>query len=379
MLNLCDCAYDGWCHRYQKTMTGRFREICQGINCDLGTAAVFRDQWLREINSTVLDLTPKHKPIPLILKTHQAPGDAVVMTAAIYSLHKAHPNKYLTAVEAFNPEVFQYNPNLVDTEYVYSHFSSREIRVVQMHYPAIHDSNIRGIHFMQAYCEFLGNALGIQLPLLTNKPHIYFNTDKPPVSDYWIVCSGGKKDLTNKLWGYENYLQTVEMLEGKIKFIQVGSSHEEHPMLESYNVTDLVGQTNLRELFDLVRKARGVLCGVSLPMHVAAALEKPAIVIAGGREPVQWNAYPKQQYLHTVGTLPCVDPLGIEGGACWRSRLYPLGDNQVLDTNTCLFPDERAQIPKCMTFICPEQVAEQIMRYNGQYEDSKPLDKGRQT
>ena len=73
-------------------------------------------------------------------------------------------------------------------------------------------------------------------------------------------------------------------------------------------------------------------------MHVAAALDRPAVVIAGGREPVQWNAYPKQQYVHTVGMLPCVSTQGEVGAACWRSRVRAVGDGNPLDAELCQRP-----------------------------------------
>src|SRR5689334_15800 len=96
MINVCDCKQDGHCLRYGREMRGRFREICQGVNVDLGTAAAFREQWSREAGAQ----QSGEPPTPILLKTDQAPGDAVAMTAAIYSLHKAHPGRHLTAVES---------------------------------------------------------------------------------------------------------------------------------------------------------------------------------------------------------------------------------------------------------------------------------------
>ncbi len=351
MTQFCDCKEDGYCSRYRRDMTGRFRQICAGIEVDLGTAAAFREQWLREAGDPP---GSPGKPIPLLLKTDQAPGDAVVMAAAIYSLHRAHPGKYLTAVDSPWPEVFAYNPDVVSAE------SVPDAAPLHMHYPAIHDSNERGIHFMQAWCEFLGTALGIQVPLLTNRPRLYFPDLAPEVEDYWVVCSGGKQDFTNKLWGYLKYAEVLHQLGNRVNFVQVGSTREEHP--RHHGAYDLVGKTTLRQLFSVVRMARGVLCGVSLLMHVAAALEKPAVVVAGGREPVQWNAYPRQHYLHTVGTLPCSTPQGIAGGACWRSRTVPLGDGTALDRDTCERPV--GATPECMTLIDPADVARLILRYN---------------
>jgi Glycosyltransferase family 9 (heptosyltransferase) len=338
------------------------RQICQGVNVDLGTAAAFREQWQREAN-----MQPSSEPpIPLLLKTDQAPGDAVAMTAAIYSLHRAHPGKYLTAVESRWPDVFEYNPDVVPTKSI-PDASWNEVR---MHYPAIHQSNERSIHFMQGWCEFLGMALGIQVPLLTNRPHLYFDVDNPPVEDYWVICSGGKRDFTNKLWGYGNYREVVERLSSisrqptpVVKFVQVGSGSDAHCRIPG--TVDMLGKTNLRQLFALVRRSRGVLCGVSLLMHVAAALEKPAVVVAGGREPVAWNAYPKQQYVHTIGALPCSDVHGKVGGACWRSRVLPLGDATVLDRHTCLRPVDG--VPECMTMVRPVDVTELVLRYDRQY------------
>ncbi len=423
MNQFCQCSEDGWCPRFSRIQSGRFREICSGINCDLGTAAAFREQWSREKEMNFLKLDEckecrgsgvkgtgyggfgyssclvcngtgaieykkeiKHSPISILLKTDQCPGDAVVMTAAIYSLHKAYPGKYITAVESPYPEVFAHNPDVHE----YNNFKTSEVsddklnevfKPLQMHYPAIHQSNERGIHFMQGFCEHLGNVLGINVPLLTNRPRLYFRDNESiPQGDYWVVCSGGKKDLTNKLWGHQNYAKVINALQG-INFVQVGADREEHQTL--HTISDFVGRTSLRQLFDVVRASRGIVCGVSLLMHVAAALEKPCIVIAGGREPVQWNQYPYQHYLHTVGALPCTTFKG-DKGACWRSRVLPLGDGTILDKDTCQRPityqkeiyypsgdlagKSRFALPECMQMIKPAEVVELILRYNRQYD-----------
>lgn len=352
----CECEQDGrvlsFCPRYRRDMHGRMRELCAGINVDLGTAAAFRAQWARESGGPQGGRNAA-TPVPLLLRTDQAPGDAVAMTAAIYSLHRAHPGNYLTAVDSPYPEVFAYNLDVVPAA------SIPGAAPLQMHYPAIHQSNERAIHFMQAGCEFLGSALGIAVPLLTNRPHLYFADPTPPTEDFWLICSGGKRDFTAKLWGHHNYQAVVSSLKGVVRFVQVGSAEHDHPPLDG--AENMVGRTTLRELFDLVRHARGVLCGISLLMHVAAALEKPAVVIAGGREPVAWNAYPRQHYLHTVGMLPCRDFNG-NTGACWRARVQALGDNEALDHLLCERPV--SGIPECMRLILPKEVASAILGYN---------------
>ena len=73
-------------------------------------------------------------------------------------------------------------------------------------------------------------------------------------------------------------------------FVQVGETEHHHPALRG--VLDLRGRTDLRQLVRLVHHAQGVLCRVTLAMHLAAALEvrggvRSAATLAAG---VRWAA-----------------------------------------------------------------------------------------
>src|SRR5207244_10704494 len=123
-------------------------------------------------------------------------------------------------------------------------------------------------------------------------------------------------------------------------FGRVGGPGQRHPPLR--DVIDLRGRTDLRQLVRLVHHAQGVLCPVTLLMHLAAAVEVPAgmpknrpcVVVAGGREPPHWEAYPHHQFIHTVGALWCCD-----NGGCWKSRTVPLGDGDEKDRPESLCVD----------------------------------------
>ena len=133
------------------------------------------------------------------------------------------------------------------------------------------------------------------------------------------------------------------------------------------------GKTDLRQLVRLVHHAQGVTCPVTLLMHLAAAVEvkggrprnRPCVVVAGGREPVHWEAYPHHQFLHTNGALPCC-----EQGGCWRSRTVRLEDGDEKDGSLCLdvlsadsAHARSGPLPRCMDMITAAEVARRIELY----------------
>lgn len=404
-------------------MAGRLRQICQGINVDAGEAENYRQHWFAEAGGPpppaaariagVADCPYRGEPVkvdgenkkaacapcggkqrqvfacshpalaphettlpgcascehrpreegrPLVLKNNMSPGDVLVMSAAIHSLHKTHPGKFLTAVSTSADAIFEHNPDITDVA------TARRLggEQIEVHYPAIHQSGERGIHFMQAYCEFLSDVLKVPVPLMTNRPHVHLSAQERSWMNqveevtgkrqrFWLVSAGRKSDYTTKFWSTENYQSVVNALRGKILFVQVGAAEHHHPPLR--NVLNLVGKTDMRQLIRLAWHAEGILSGVTLLQHLAAALQKPSVVIMGGREPVTWNSYPKQHLLHTVGAFSCCRNSG-----CWKSRVTKLDDGDEKDNSLCENPvigDE--VIPKCMSAIKPSEVAEKIL------------------
>jgi hypothetical protein len=116
----------------------------------------------------------------------------------------------------------------------------------------------------------------------------------------------------------------------------------------------------------LVYHAQGVLCPVTALMHLAAAVptrpDRPparaCVVVAGGREPTHWEAYPHHQFIHTIGALPCC-----QTGGCWKSRVLPLGDGDEKDQPGNLCVNVAGDLPKGMDLITPEEVIRRIERY----------------
>lgn len=303
----------------------------------------------------------------LILANFQPPGDGVMLTAAVRDLHRCYPGRFLTDVRTDYPELWENNPYLTPLEPY-----DPEVRLLECHYPLIQSSNQRPVHFVHGFIEYLNEQLGVQIRPTQQAGDIHLSDEERsaalPVAQlvgaevpYWIIVAGGKFDFTIKWWHFRRWQAVVNQLREKVLFVQVGDQAHYHPALKG--VLDLRGQTSLRDLIRLVYHAEGVLCPVTMLMHLAAAVEpkpggppqRPCVVVAGGREPPSWEAYPGHSFLHTIGQLPCCAK-----GGCWRARSVPLGDGDTKDDPKYLCVDTVNNLPHCMHLITPEQVVQEV-------------------
>jgi ADP-heptose:LPS heptosyltransferase len=297
----------------------------------------------------------------LILRNFQSPGDIVMLTAAVRDLHRAHPGQFETDVRTSCPDLWDGNPYLTPLP-----DDDPSVETIDCHYPLIHRCNTTPCHFLHGFPAYLNDRLGLQIRVTEFKGDIYVAPgEKPWMGEpYWLIVSGGKLDYTIKWWDPRRYQEVVDHFRGRIQFVQVGESSHHHPPLDG--AIDLRGMTSLRQLVRLMHHAEGVVTPVSLLMHLAAAVEtppgaprhRPCIVIAGGREPPHFTAYPHHQYLHTVGALRCCDQ-----GGCWRSRVLPLGDGDANDTPDQLCVDVVGSLPRCMHMISAADVIRRIEMY----------------
>ena len=308
----------------------------------------------------------------IILQNSQSPGDILMLTAAVRDLHRCHPGRFQTDVRTSCGALWENNPHVTPLRE-----KGRGVEVIPCHYPLVHRSNTAGVHFLLGFMEHLNSVLGtkIQPTVFGGDVHLS-RKEKRRASmvaervgreiPYWLIVAGGKYDYTIKWWHFRRYQAVVDHFRGRIQFVQVGDPGHYHPRLQG--VIDLVGATSLRELIRLVYRAQGVLCPVTFLMHLAAAVEMPpgtgpsraCVVVAGGREPPHWEAYPHHQFIHTVGALACCAQ-----GGCWRARTVALGDGDEKDEPGKLCVDVRGGLPRCMDLISPEEV---IRRVGGYFE-----------
>jgi ADP-heptose:LPS heptosyltransferase len=328
----------------------------------------------------------------LILRCWYSLGDITLLTAAVRELHRAHPGKFLTDVRTPFDDLWLHNPHVTPLR-------DDEAESIKCDYTLLNESNTAPFHAIHSFAENLAGQLGLRIRPTLFKGDIHLHPmerlwasqvagqiggDVP----YWIIAAGGKRDITIKWWSTDRWQAVVDHFRGRILFVQVGAKGDHHPPLRG--VLDLREKTTVRQLVRLVHHSVGVLCPVTSLMHLAAAVpvregrpqNRACVVVAGGREPTQWEAYPHHQFLHTLGALPCCD-----NGGCWKARTVPLHDGHPRDKSLCLDPmpigkktkrpasasSSKIQnsafkvprfLPRCMSMISPADVIRAIERYH---------------
>jgi ADP-heptose:LPS heptosyltransferase len=294
-----------------------------------------------------------------------------MLTAAVEALHVQHPGRYVTDVRTPCPDLWKANPFITPLE-----DADPAVQHIDCEYPLIHQSNELPYHFIHGYVQYLAGRLNTPLSPVAFRGNIHLHPSEcqpPPLlaesvpdgQPFWIICAGGKYDFTIKWWHRRRWQEVVDHYQGRVTFVQVGEQGHYHPPLRG--VIDMRGRTSLRDLIRLVYHAAGILCPVTLLMHLAAAVPcrpgkklRPCVVVAGGREPAHWEAYPGHQFLHTIGSLLCC-----AAGGCWRARTVPLGDGSDQDaaSRLCVRP-RPSGLPQCMELITPQNVIRAMETYS---------------
>lgn len=291
-----------------------------------------------------------------------------MLSAAVRDLHRSHPGRFLTDVRTRCAALWEHNPFLTPLA---DH--DPEAERIECEYPLINEANTLPYHCLHGFRKFLEDRLGVAIEPQAFHGDIHLAPEEKAwmsqvheltgrAIPFWVVVAGGKFDVDIKWWESARYQAVVDHFRGRVQFVQVGQRGHHHPALRG--VIDLRGRTDLRQLVRLIHHAQGVLCPVTCAMHLAAAVEtrpgrarcRPCVVIAGGREPAHWEAYPGHQFLHTIGGLSCC-----AAGGCWKASIHPDPNANDGRPNHCV--EVRGALPRCMDMIQPAQVIRAIETY----------------
>jgi ADP-heptose:LPS heptosyltransferase/glycosyltransferase involved in cell wall biosynthesis len=285
-----------------------------------------------------------------LINTQSMLGDRLMFTPVVRDLKAAHPD-WEIAVESIGPEIWYNNPHI-------SHNMTKPDKSFKIGPGKVtHGSKTNGLHITDAFRISLQENLGEQIKQGPYKPEIFLSEEeknnKLIDGNYWVINTD-TGPFSAKRWYNQRFQAVVERLYD-ITFVQVGLQADNDYRLKGPNVIDLIGKTKIRELFSLVYNADGCISLVSSLMHVAAAFDKPCVVLAGGREPSTFERYQNHRFIDQIGCLPCCSKL-----ACWKNSITACKNKVQVTKNEF---NEREEIARCMDMINVQNVVYAVNSY----------------
>jgi heptosyltransferase-2 len=124
-----------------------------------------------------------------------------------------------------------------------------------------------------------------------------------------IICIAPVSRHFTKTYPAEYYSRFIEMFDAdKYAFVIVGTADQKNSAeaLNSTNVINLCGKTDLRELMGIIQKSSLMISGDTGPMHIAEMLGIPLIMLAGSSVR-EFGFYPQSAdaVVIEVSNLPC--------------------------------------------------------------------------
>lgn len=314
-----------------------------------------------------------------ILKHALAPGDVVVSTALVRDLKLTYGNDIHLDVRMSWPQLYDNNPYLTPMR---EQKDKAELVVLKYTDGIRASNNGSELHFLSYFHKFFEERTGYAAPVLFAKPDLHltkFELENRPVNGrYWLMFGGGKADMTTKHWRYSWYAEVANMLKERgVTIAQSGAIKKGHTHPPIAGIFSLVGWGGMREWLWQIYHSEGVIGPITGAMHVAAAFDKPCVVIAGGREKPSWEWYGyggnfssesepvkvPHRFLHTFNQLPCC-----MGRGCWKSYVSKTEPKSKPDKicERVIYNAGPQPLPECMQMITPQMVVDAVMSY---YDD----------
>jgi hypothetical protein len=208
-------------------------------------------------------------------------------------------------------------------------------RSAYVHYGGHDHVNDRGPipdrHIISLMCQ----SVGLSGPV-TLRPYLFLSERERAAGRVGprqiALHSSGMSAFTamkNKEWLPERLQAVAHALQRDYTVVQLGSAHD--PIIDG--CVDLRGKTSIRESAAILANSEVFLGQVGFLMHLTRAVDRPAVIVYGGREMPWQSGYSCNTNLATP--LPCAP--------CWR-------------WNACDNPNVR----ECMSRIGVDEVVEAV-------------------
>lgn len=288
-------------------------------------------------------------------------GDDVIITGVIREIKKVCPSCEIDIITR-NKNLFLFNPNITKLDINANDVELCELGLSSVpadYHDRAFDSSFNAKHYSFKLHLFAQMKLNLQWDCKNIKPDLHLGNTLNPVRNklgfggaYWLINSGFYGVMPYK-W-YPQYQKVVDLLRGKVQFIQHGGNgpNDVHTPLDG--ALSIVGQTSPLELAAAFRDCAGSLGGASSHAHFAAAFDRPCVIVAGGAEPPEWTNYENQTAIFK--NIGCSN---YKAGTCG----YPRNDLGRNGEECC--PHFLGNHAECFDAISPEEVADAILKYQG--------------
>jgi hypothetical protein len=225
-------------------------------------------------------------------------GDALMMARVLHEWRRRHKTQTCVWILTEYPSIFDHNPDC-DHALRFSTDASRMFdrlgaRICWLHYTS-HDAvsdrdQPPDGHLIAAMCRLAGVRGRIELT-----PRIVLTPKELAAGRVagGAICvqsttSNARFPIATKEWGSENFAVVVQELRAKgHRVIQLGSANDAPlPGAEDWR-----GKTTIRQTAALLAASRLFVGLVGGLMHLARAVECPAVVVYGGRELPEQSGY----------------------------------------------------------------------------------------
>ncbi len=161
-------------------------------------------------------------------------------------------------------------------------------------------------HILALLCVRAGLSGSVRL-----RPYLYLSESERHFGrfahDQVVMMSSGmsaRLPMLNKEWSPERFAQLAARLHRLVPVVQIGAAGD--PPLPL--AIDLRGRTSLRQAAAVLANSQAFVGQVGFLMHLARAVDCPAIIVFGGREAPWQSGYICNRNLYRA--LPC--------SPCWR-------------------------------------------------------------
>ncbi len=235
-------------------------------------------------------------------------GDVVMCTPALRALKQAHPNSRIRFYTRF-PELVQGLPYIDEVH----PFDGRPESSIFVEYTNL-------VPWSEHIARIIGDRLGIRVDdtqpdcivdeqIADRYRHSWRALPRPWV----LVLRRSSRFTPNKDWPDASWRDLVERLCRSGTVIEIGNRYDDDGHAPAGNYLDLRDKTSLAELVAVVAAGDIYVGPVSGPMHVAAAMHTPSVVVIGGYEHPINSHYTGNTEFYT--SLPC--------SPCWLREPCP--------------------------------------------------------